>query len=166
MTTTATATANKPKKFKTYMAKPGEVARKWYVVDAAGVNLGRLAVKIAMRLAGKDKPTYTPYADAGDFVVVINAEKIGIHPRKVLNKKYRHWSGYLGGLKERTFAEVQKKDPRKPLMEAVRKMLPKNLLAKQLLTKLKVYAGAQHPHAAQQPEKWEPLPRKQAAAAK
>lgn len=155
-----TVTKNETRKFRSYSAKAGEVEQKWYIVDADGLTLGRLAVKIAVKLMGKDKPTYTPHMDTGDFVVVVNVEKIGIHPKKRVGKTYRRWSGYPGGLKLRTFEKVQKTDPRFPLREAVRRMLPKNLLAKKMLSKLKIYAGSEHPHVAQQPEKWEPLPRK------
>jgi len=143
--------------FRTYMAKPGELKQQWWVVNADGRTLGRLASVIAVRLMGKDKPTYTPHLDTGDFVVVVNAEKVRIDPRKELAKTYRRWSGYLGGLKIRTYGKVHEKKPEWVISEAVRKMLPKNLLAKQMLRKLKVYRGAKHPHAAQQPQEWKPL---------
>lgn len=153
----ASATISKPKGFKTFVAKPGEVKAKWFIVDADGQTLGRLASAIAVKLMGKDKAAYTPHIDTGDFVVVINAEKVNIAPRKRTSKVYRHWSGYLGGMKEETFEEVRVKNPARIIEQAVRKMLPKNLLAKQMLTKLKVYRGAEHPHAAQKPEAWNPL---------
>lgn len=147
----------KPKGFKTYQAKKGEVQQKWYLVDASSQSLGRLSVPIAMRLMGKDKPIYTPHVDTGDFVVVINAEKISVHPKKYQAKEYRKWSGYPGGLRVRTLAVEQKRNPAKIIIESVRRMLPKNLLGKAMLTKLKVYAGPQHPHKAQNPEVWTPL---------
>ena len=146
----------KPRAFKTYVAKPGEVKPVWRVVDADGKVLGRLASKVAMCLMGKNKALYTPHVDTGDFVVVVNAEKVKIHPRKRRAKVYQHWSGYLGGLKTRTFEEVQARKPEWIIREAVRRMLPKNLLAKRMLAKLKVYRGAAHPHQAQHPEVWTP----------
>ncbi len=153
----ASTTVRKPKGFKTFVAKPGEVKAKWFLVDATGQTLGRMASAIAVKLMGKDKATYTRHVDTGDFVVVINAEKVEIAPRKRQDKIYRHWSGYLGGLKEETFEEVQAKNPERIIEQAVRKMLPKNLLAKHMLKKLKVHRGAEHPHAAQKPETWNPL---------
>jgi large subunit ribosomal protein L13 len=153
----ASATVSKPKGFKTYVAKPGETKAKWFIVDADGKTLGRLASSIAVKLMGKDKATYTRHVDTGDFVVVVNAEKVNIAPRKRQSKIYRHWSGYLGGMKLETFEEVRTKNPARIIEQAVRKMLPKNLLAKQMLTKLKVYRGTEHPHAAQKPEAWNPV---------
>ena len=126
---------------KTYNAKPGEIERRWYIVDAEGKNLGRLATQIAETLRGKTKPQYTPHVDTGDFVVVINAEKI----------YYRH-SGYPGGLKQRTLREQLERRPTEVLRSAVKGMLPKNRLAARQLTKLKIYAGPEHPHDAQAPE--------------
>jgi large subunit ribosomal protein L13 len=146
-----------PKVFKTYVAQVGEVKQKWFVIDASGQVLGRMATAIAMRLMGKDKPTYTRHLDTGDFVVVINAEKVKIDARKREAKTYQRWSGYLGGLKVETFEKTQQKNPEEIIMHAVRLMLPKNLLAKQMLSKLKVYKGSEHPHAAQKPEAWKPL---------
>jgi large subunit ribosomal protein L13 len=143
--------------FKTYHAKTGEIKQKWFIVDAASQSLGRLSVPIAMRLMGKDKPTYTAHVDTGDFVVVINAEKIKIHPKKFEAKTYRKWSGYPGGLRVRTLAEQQKKSPPSIIVESVRRMLPKSMLGKVMLSKLKVYAGDKHPHASQKPEAWTPL---------
>ena len=152
-----TAVLPVPQGFKTYVARPGEIKPKWYVVDASDQVLGRLCVPIAMRLMGKDKPTYTRHLDTGDFVVVINAEKVRIDARKKRAKKYRHWSGYLGGMKIQDYETVQARKPEFIISEAVRRMLPKNLLADRLLQKLKVYAGAAHPHVAQRPEIWKPL---------
>lgn len=151
------AAVAKAKPFKTYQAKEGEVERKWYVVDATDRSLGRLSAPIAMRLMGKDKPSYTPHLDTGDFVVVINAEKVKVHPKKLQNKVYRKWSGYPSGLRIRTLAEQQQRQPASIITESVRRMLPKTLLGKVMLRKLKVYAGGEHPHAAQQPEAWAPL---------
>jgi large subunit ribosomal protein L13 len=142
--------------FKTYMARAGELKRQWWVVNAEGRVLGRLASAIAVRLMGKDKPVYTPHLDTGDFVVVVNADKVQIDARKVRGKSYRRWSGFLGGLKERTYETMHEKKPEWVISEAVRKMLPKNLLAKQMLRKLKVYKGAKHPHSAQEPQEWKP----------
>jgi large subunit ribosomal protein L13 len=143
--------------FKTYSAKPGEIKQKWFVVDATSQSLGRLSVPIAMRLMGKDKPSYTPHIDTGDFVVVVNAEKVKIHPKKFESKTYRKWSGYPGGLRVRTLAEEQKKNPTTIIIESVRRMLPKTMLGKVMLSKLKVYSGDKHPHASQKPEAWTPL---------
>ncbi len=138
---------------KTLSAKKSDVERKWYVVDAADKVLGRMATGIAMRLMGKDKPTYTPNADTGDFIVVVNAGKVRLTGNK-LDKKIYYWhTGYPGGIKSQTARERMEKDPTSIVSEAVRGMLPKNRLGKQLLKKLKVYAGAEHPHAAQKPEK-------------
>jgi len=151
------AAVAKSKPFKTYQAKTGEIERKWYVVDAANQSLGRLSVPIAMRLMGKDKPSYTAHVDTGDFVVVLNAEKIKVPVKKLEDKVYRKWSGYPGGLRVRTLAQQQRHDPASIIMESVRRMLPKTLLGKVMLKKLKVYQGGKHPHAAQQPEAWAPL---------
>lgn len=139
----------------TYMAKPHEVERKWYVVDAAGQALGRLASEVASILRGKRKPTYTPHVDTGDFVIVINASQIALTGKKLDQKKYRRHSGYPGGLKETTARDMLAKKPEKMIEQAVKGMLPKNSLGRRQLKKLKVYAGAEHPHGAQQPEKWE-----------
>jgi len=143
--------------FKSYSAKPGEIKQKWFVVDATSQSLGRLSVPIAMRLMGKDKPSYTPHLDTGDFIVVVNAEKVKIHPKKFESKTYRKWSGYPGGLRVRTLAEEQKKNPTTIIIESVRRMLPKTMLGKVMLTKLKVYTGDKHPHVSQKPEAWTPL---------
>jgi large subunit ribosomal protein L13 len=137
---------------KTWNAKPGEVARRWYVVDADGQTLGRLATRIADVLRGKDKPQYTPHVDTGDFVVVVNAEKIAVTGKKLDEKLYYRHSGYPGGLKSRTLREQLDRRPTEVIRKAVKGMLPKNKLANRQITKLKVYAGPEHPHAAQAPE--------------
>jgi large subunit ribosomal protein L13 len=136
---------------KTYAAKKGEVDRSWHVVDAESKVLGRLATRVADVLRGKHKPIFTPYVDAGDFVVVINAEKVHLTGTKMENKKYYRHSGYPGGLKVTTPAELLRKNPEAIIMNAVKGMLPKTKLGRQQLKKLKVYAGKDHPHQAQQP---------------
>ena len=140
---------------KTWNAKPGELDRRWYLVDAEGRTLGRVATQIAETLRGKGKPQYTPHVDTGDFVVVVNAEKIAVTGTKLDNKIYYRHSGYPGGLKERTLREELERRPTEVIRKAVRGMLPKNRLARAQLRKLKVYAGPEHPHEAQRPE---PLP--------
>jgi large subunit ribosomal protein L13 len=150
-------TAAKPKGFKTYVARPGEVKPSWHVVDATDKVLGRMAQRIAVRLMGKDKPTYTPHVDCGDFVIVINAEKVAVDPRKRTRKAYRRYSGYLGGLKQETFESVQAKSPERIIREAVRRMLPKSTLGAKMLKKLKVFKGDKHPHQAQKPKSWDPM---------
>ena len=140
---------------KTYSAKPGEVARDWYVVDAEGRTLGRLATQIADALRGKRKPEYTPHCDTGDFVIVINAEKVAVTGKKREQKRYWRHSGYPGGIRSRTLAEMLERQPEEVIRKAVRGMLPRNRLARKQLTKLKVYAGAEHPHAAQRPQEME-----------
>jgi large subunit ribosomal protein L13 len=137
---------------KTWNAKPGEVDRRWYVVDAEGKTLGRLATRIADTLRGKGKPEYTPHVDTGDFVVVVNAEKIVVTGQKRQEKMYYRHSGYPGGLKSRTLNDMLERRPEEVIRLAVKGMLPKNRLARKQLTKLKVYAGPDHPHAAQQPK--------------
>jgi large subunit ribosomal protein L13 len=137
---------------KTYNAKPGEIERRWYVVDAEGKNLGRLATQIADTLRGKTKPQYTPHVDTGDFVVVVNAEKIAVTGKKLDEKVYYRHSGYPGGLKQRTLREQLERRPTEVLRMAVKGMLPKNRLAARQLTKLKIYAGPEHPHESQAPE--------------
>jgi large subunit ribosomal protein L13 len=137
---------------KTWNAKPGEVARRWYLVDAEGKTLGRLATQIADTLRGKDKPEYTPHVDTGDFVVVVNAGKIAVTGKKLDEKLYRRHSGYPGGLRSRTLREQLERRPTEVIRKAVKGMLPRNRLARQQLTKLKVYAGPDHPHEAQAPE--------------
>src|SRR5256885_3761061 len=137
---------------RTYTAKPGEVERRWYVVDADGQTLGRLATRIADTLRGKDKAQYTPHVDTGDFVVVVNAEKVRVTGNKLDQKLvYRH-SGYPGGLKQRTLREQLERRPTEVIRKAVKGMLPRNRLAAAQLRKLKVYAGPDHPHAAQAPK--------------
>lgn len=140
---------------KTYSAKPGEVERKWYLIDADGVVLGRLASKIAQILRGKNKPQFTPHVDVGDFVVVINADKVKVTGNKATQKIYSTYSGYPGGRKEKTFEEAMSKDSTKVIEHAVRGMLPKTTLGRAQGNKLKVYAGAEHPHAGQNPQKIE-----------
>jgi len=137
---------------KTYSAKPGEVPRNWWVVDAEGKNLGRLATEIAVVLRGKNKPRYTPHVDTGDFVVVVNAEKIAVTGNKIKDKLYHRHSGYPGGLKTRNLGEMLQRRPTEVVRRAVKGMLPKNRLAARQLAKLKIYAGPKHPHAAQRPE--------------
>ena len=137
---------------KTYSAKPGEITREWYLVDAEGKTLGRLATQIADTLRGKRKPQYTPHVDTGDFVIVVNAEKIQVTGNKLDQKRYYRHSGYPGGLRSRTLAEQLDRRPTEVIRLAVKGMLPRNRLARKQLTKLKVYAGPDHPHAAQQPE--------------
>lgn len=149
------AAAAKPKGFKTYVAKPGEMKASWYVVDATDKVLGRMAQRIAVRLMGKDKPIYTPHVDTGDFVIVINAEKVAVDDRKRKSKVYRSYSGYLGGLKTESFDTVQEKHPDRIILDAVRRMLPKTLLGAKMITKLKVFKGDKHPHQAQKPEVWD-----------
>lgn len=136
---------------KTYYAKPGEVEREWLLIDATDVTLGRLATKVATILRGKHKPQYTPHVDTGDFVVVINADKIRVTGAKVTDKVYYRHSGYVGGLKSETFAEAMAKHPERVVERAVQGMLPKNTLGRAMGRKLKVYAGPDHPHAAQKP---------------
>jgi large subunit ribosomal protein L13 len=137
---------------KTYSAKPGEVTREWYLVDAQGQTLGRLATLIADTLRGKRKPQYTPHVDTGDFVVVVNAEKIVTTGNKLDSKVYHRHSGYPGGLKTRTLREQLERRPTEVIRTAVKGMLPKNKLARHQLTKLKVYAGPEHPHESQNPQ--------------
>jgi len=140
---------------KTFVAKEKEVDRKWYLVDAKDKVLGRLATQIAMRLRGKHKPIFTPHADTGDFVVVINADKVTLTGKKWDKKIYYRHSGYIGGLKEITAKKLLEKKPRDILRFAVKGMLPKNSLGRRQLKKLKIYTGSTHPHEAQQPEKLE-----------
>ncbi len=140
---------------RTYSPKPGDVQRQWHVIDADDVVLGRLAVQVATLLRGKHKATFAPHVDSGDFVVVVNASKIALTGDKRDTKlAYRH-SGYPGGLKSTTVGELLERDPRKAVENAVWGMLPKNRLSRQLIKKLKVYAGPEHPHAAQQPHTFE-----------
>jgi large subunit ribosomal protein L13 len=140
---------------KTYSAKPGEITREWYLVDAEGKTLGRLATQIADTLRGKRKPQYTPHVDTGDFVIVVNAEKIRVTGNKLDQKRYYRHSGYPGGLRSRTLREQLDRRPTEVLRVAVKGMLPKNRLARQQITKLKIYAGPEHPHEAQNPKSLE-----------
>ena len=139
----------------TFSAKPLQVARKWYVIDANGATLGRLAVEAANILRGKNKPQYTPNVDTGDFVIVINADKIVVSGKKETDKLYRSHSGYPGGFKEISFKALMEKDPTRAIEKAVKGMLPHNTLGDAQFQKLKVYAGANHPHEAQKPEVYE-----------
>jgi large subunit ribosomal protein L13 len=140
---------------KTWNAKAEDVERRWYVVDAEGETLGRLATRIADTLRGKQKPEYTPHVDTGDFVVVVNAEKVAVTGKKLDEKLYHRHSGYPGGLRTRTLREELERRPTEVVRKAVKGMLPRNRLARRQITKLKVYAGPGHPHEAQKPE---PLP--------
>lgn len=137
---------------KTYLPSQDGIDRQWYVVDATNQRLGRLASEVARVLRGKNKPTYTPFMDAGDFVIIINAEKIDVTGKKRTQKLYRRHSGRPGGMKTETFAKLQARLPERIVEQAVKGMLPKNTLGRQLFTKLKVYAGSSHPHEAQQPK--------------
>ena len=140
---------------KTYVATPATRERNWLVVDASGQTLGRLATQLADALRGKRKPEYTPHVDTGDFVVVVNAEKITVTGRKLEKKIYYRHSGYPGGLRSRTLAEMLERRPEEVIRKAVKGMLPRNRLARAQLRKLKVYAGPDHPHAAQKPQPME-----------
>jgi large subunit ribosomal protein L13 len=137
---------------KTWNAKPGEIAREWHVVDAEGQTLGRLATRIADTLRGKDKPQYTPHVDTGDFVVVVNAEKIAVTGNKLEEKMYHRHSGYPGGLKSRPLRDELERRPTEVIRKAVKGMLPRNRLGRAQIRKLKIYAGPEHPHEAQAPQ--------------
>jgi large subunit ribosomal protein L13 len=137
---------------KTVTPSPGDITRAWYVVDAEGLPLGRMSSQIAAILRGKNKPYYVPNIDTGDYVVVINAEKVKITGTKMLSKVYEEYSGYPGGLKETPIATIMAKHPERIIQHAIKGMLPKNTLGKQMYQKLKVYAGSEHPHEAQKPE--------------
>lgn len=137
---------------KSFVAKPQEVERKWYVVDAEGKTLGRLASQVAAILRGKNKPTYTPHVDTGDFVIVINAEKVEVTGKKMDQKMYRHHTGYVGHMKEMTYKQMLEKKPEQIIELAVKGMLPKNSLGRKMIKKLKVYSGPEHKHEAQKPE--------------
>lgn len=139
----------------TYMAKPNEVERKWYVVDAAGQTLGRLASEVASIIRGKHKPQFTPHVDVGDYVIVINASQIELTGKKWQNKKYYRHSGHPGGLKVTSAQEMLDRKPERMIELAVHGMLPKNRLGEKMKLKLKVYAGSEHPHQAQNPQVWE-----------
>ena len=136
---------------KTYVTKAGDIEREWIVLDASGQTLGRLATRIATMLRGKHKPLYAPNLDTGDFVVVVNSGKIAVTGNRLDDKLYRRHTGYPGGLKETTLRRMLEKHPERVIWFAVKGMLPKNKLGRQMLKKLKIYAGAEHPHAAQQP---------------
>ena len=140
---------------KTYVATPSTRERNWLVVDASGRTLGRLATQIADALRGKRKPDYTPHCDVGDFVIVVNAEKIAVTGKKLEEKLYHRHSGYPGGLRSRTLAEMLARRPEEVIRKAVKGMMPRNRLARVQITKLKVYAGPEHPHVAQKPEPME-----------
>ena len=137
------------------LAKPQEVERKWYVIDAEGKNLGRMASEIASILRGKKKPIFTPHVDCGDYVIVINAEKVAVTGKKRKEKIYKRHTGYPGGLKEVTFEELMEKHPEEAVRHAVKGMMPKGRLGRQMFKKLKVYAGPEHEHQAQKPEVWD-----------
>lgn len=140
---------------KSYMAKPNEIDRKWYVIDAEDKVLGRLATEVATILRGKNKPIYTPHVDTGDFVIIINADKIKLTGKKLEQKQYRYHTGYPGGLKSVSYKRMMDKNPEKAVQLAVKGMLPKNSLGRQMIKKLKVYSGPEHNHEAQQPELYE-----------
>ncbi len=135
-----------------FIAKPAEVERKWYVIDAEGKNLGRLSSQIASILRGKNKPIYTPHVDTGDYVIVINAEKVAVTGKKLHDKIYKRHTGYPGGLREMTLEEMLAKHPEQVIRHAVKGMMPNGKLGRQMYKKLKVYAGPEHDHAAQKPE--------------
>ena len=139
----------------TYMAKPQDIERKWYVIDAEGKTLGRLASEAAAILRGKKKPEFTPHMDTGDYVIIINAEKVEVTGKKRKEKIYKRHTGYPGGLREITFEKLQAKDPEEIIRHAVKGMMPNGKLGRQMYKKLKVYAGPEHRHAAQKPEVWE-----------
>ena len=136
---------------KTFVAKPAEVKRDWYIVDAEGKTLGRMAAQIASRLRGKHKPEYTPHTDCGDYIVIINAEKIAVTGNKLKDKLYHHHTGYIGSLKTTNLETLLAKAPERPVEFAIKGMLPKGPLGRAMFKKLKVYAGTDHPHTAQQP---------------
>ena len=140
---------------KSYMAKPEEIERKWHIIDAEGKVLGRLATEIATLLRGKHKPIYTPHVDTGDFVIVINADKIKLTGKKLEQKQYRYHTGYPGGLKAVPYRRLMDRSPERVIQLAVKGMMPKNRLGRQMLKKLKVYRGSDHRHEAQQPEMYE-----------
>lgn len=139
---------------KSFIAKPAEVERKWYVIDAEDKTLGKIASEVASILRGKKKPIYTPHVDTGDYVIVINAEKVRVTGKKEEQKIYKSHSGYPGGLKETTLRELRAKKPEEIIRHAVKGMMPKGKLGRQMFKKLKVYAGPEHPHTAQNPEEW------------
>ena len=140
---------------RTFSAKASEVKREWWLVDASGMTLGRLASVVAQLLRGKHKPIYTPHVDTGDFVVIINAEKVRVTGRKAEQKVYYSHSGYLGGLKRKTYTQMMSKHPEEIIRRAVRGMIPHNRLGRQVIKKLKVYSGSEHPHQAQAPKPYQ-----------
>ena len=142
----------KEKKMKSYVAKPADIERKWYVVDAEGKTLGRLATEVATVLRGKHKPTFTPHMDCGDYVIVVNADKVDVTGKKRKEKVYKRHTGYPGGLREITFDKLIAKKPEEIVRHAVKGMMPKGKLGRQMYKKLKVYAGPEHNHQAQKPE--------------
>ncbi|MEE4331425.1 MAG: 50S ribosomal protein L13 [Wenzhouxiangella sp.] len=137
---------------KTYSARPQDIRRQWHLIDAEGKTLGRLATEVARRLRGKHKPEYTPHVDTGDYVVIVNAEKIRVTGRKMSDKMYHHHTGYIGNLKSISLEKLLQRKPEKVLQQAVKGMMPKGPLGRAMMGKLKIYAGAEHPHAAQQPQ--------------
>ena len=143
------------KEMKSYMAKPEEMERKWYVIDAEGKVLGRLASEVASILRGKHKPIYTPHVDTGDFVIVINADKIKLTGKKLEQKEYKYHTGYPGGLKSISYKQIMEKNPERAIELAVKGMMPKNKLGRQMYKKLRVYSGPEHNHQAQKPEPYE-----------
>lgn len=140
---------------KSFIAKPNEVERKWYVIDAEGKTLGRLSTEVASILRGKRKPIYTPHVDTGDYVILVNCDKVVLTGKKLDQKMYRHHSGYMGGMKEVPYRKFMQDKPEQAVYLAVKGMLPKNRLGRQMLKKLKVYAGPEHNNQAQQPEVYE-----------
>lgn len=140
---------------KSFIAKPGDIDRKWYVIDAEGKTLGRMASEAARLLRGKHKPIYTANVDCGDYVIIVNADKVAVTGKKRKEKIYKRHTGYPGGLREMTFDQLMEKHPTNIVRHAIRGMLPKNKLGRQMFKKLKVYAGPEHAHTAQQPEVWE-----------
>ncbi|MCX7553768.1 50S ribosomal protein L13 [Marinicella sp. S1101] len=137
---------------KTFSAKAEEINREWFLIDAEGKTLGRMSTEIALRLRGKHKPEFTPHVDTGDYIVVVNAEKVAVTGNKLNDKVYQHHTGYVGNLKTITLKDMLDKHPERVIEKAVKGMLPKNSLGRQMFRKLKVYAGAEHPHAAQEPK--------------
>ena len=142
----------KQNKMKTFSAKAESVTRDWYIVDAEGKTLGRLAAAVATRLRGKHKPEYTPHVDTGDYIVIVNAEKIGVTGNKATQKIYYSHTGYPGGIKDITFEKLIDKAPERVIQSAVKGMLPRGPLGREMFRKLKIYAGTEHPHTAQQPQ--------------
>lgn len=145
---------------KTYMAKKEDIEQQWYLIDAAGLSLGRLASEVARLLKGKHKPTYTPHLDMGDYIVVINASKVVLTGKKAEQKYYYRHTGYPGGLKKIRYDDLMRRWPERAVTLAVKRMLPSNRLGRAMLRKLKIYAGSQHPHEAQKPMQWEYKPKR------